>query len=309
MAMMTTGRKNKVLTLLLVAVVSFSFLGCDSKMQGTVETTKIKETSVIEDTSTALEPGKNDYEMIDNLLDNQSVSEDDKKALRLAKYVYTEYQYIFHITLDISANSNEDEKIDVNITYFGIVDTYLSHKTNSVFKDHVFSSNKLEYEYRILVLWLNDKLPERYDIGNLPDYYYDDLKKVIDYLNTTPSIEDFESYIEANDYSFLKDINDFDYAKSADKDSKSPENFYIGNLLADNYLAYNNLLPEKTVDFGYTISCKCYVKLFEIYKKYGNAVFGKEVDGIYVIENYDEMFGELDQMIMENNNLTQKDFR
>ena len=36
MAMMTTGRKNKVLTLLLVAVVSFSFLGCDSKMQGTV---------------------------------------------------------------------------------------------------------------------------------------------------------------------------------------------------------------------------------------------------------------------------------
>jgi hypothetical protein len=247
--------------------------------------------------------------MIDNLLDNQSVSEDDKKALRLAKYVYTEYQYIFHITLDISANSNEDEKIGVNISYFGIVDTYLSHKTNSVYKDHVFSSNKLEYEYRLLVLWLNDKLPERYDIGNLPDYYYDDLKKVIDYLNTTPSIEDFESYIEANDYSFLKDINDFDYAKSADKDSKSPENFYIGNLLADNYLAYNNLLPEKTVDFGYTISCKCYVKLFEIYKKYGNAVFGKEVDGIYVIENYDEMFGELDQMIMENNNLTQKDFR
>ena len=261
MAMMTTGRKNIVLTLLLVAVVSFSFLGCDSKMQGKVETTTIKETSVIEDTSTALEPGKNDYEMIDNLLDNQSVSEDDKKALRLAKYVYTEYQYIFHITLDISANSNEDEKIGVNISYFGIVDTYLSHKTNSVFKDHVFSSNKLEYEYRILVLWLNDKLPERYDIGNLPDYYYDDLKKVIDYLNTTPSIEDFESYIEANDYSFLKDINDFDYAKSADKDTKSPENFYIGNLLADNYLAYNNLLPEKTVDFGYTISCKCYVRL------------------------------------------------
>ncbi|MCR5804132.1 MAG: hypothetical protein K6G47_07695 [Clostridia bacterium] len=257
----------------------------------------------------ALEPGKNDYEMIDNLLDNQSVSEDDKEALRLAKYVYTEYQYIFHITLDVSSNSNEEKDTDVNISYFGIVDTYLSHKTISVFKDHVFSSNKSEYEYRILVLWLNDKLPERYDIDNLPGCYYDDLKNIVDYLNTTPNIEDFESYIEENDYSFLKDINDFDYSKSADKDSQSLENLYIGNLLVENYFAYNNLLPKKTVNFEYTISRKYYIKLFEIYKKYGNAVFGKDVDGIYVIDNYDEMFGELDEMIMESFNLAQKDFR
>ena len=230
---------------------------------------------------------------LDYYADHPYVSEEDKAKFKLAKEVYTEFPYSISISYSVKSNSFEDKNVVFNYFSFSYATVGIHEECN------------LEIKNRIGVLWLNDEIDEMYDFAE----YSAASGEICQYCNTFPTVEEFKEF--AADYEWLKLVDRFDYEKSAPKDERSAANYYILDLLKENYLKYNpkllgNVDEEKL--FGWP-NYDNIDQLFKIYKKYGNAAFGKEVDGVFVIDNYEEMYGELDQAIMTEFSLTEKDFR
>ena len=230
---------------------------------------------------------------LDYYADHPYVSEEDKAKFKLAKEVYTEFPYSISISYSVKSNSFEDKNVVFNYFSFSYATVGIHEECN------------LEIKNRIGVLWLNDEIDEMYDFAE----YSAASGEICQYCNTFPTVEEFKEF--SADYEWLKLVDGFDYEKSAPKDERSAANYYIQDLLKENYLKYNPKLSEKADEeklFGWP-NYDNIDQLFKIYKKYGNAAFGKEVDGVFVIDNYEEMYGELDQAIMTEFSLTEKDFR
>ena len=181
--------------------------------------------------------------------------------------------------------------LDPNLT-----ETTRSSEEQEFYDNYYVNSNLVEIDFR------SD--PER-------------VMKNLDHFANHPYVSDedkakFELAKEVySDYEWLKKIDGFDYSKSAPQDERSAANYYIADLLKENYLKYNPKLLENTDGdklFGWPNYDNTRA-LFSIYKEYGNAAFGKEVDGVFVIDNYEEMYGDLDQAIMSQFGITESAFR
>ncbi len=230
---------------------------------------------------------------LDHFANHPYVSDEDKAKFELAKEVYSEFPYSIKISYSVNANSFENK--DVTFNYFTF-----SYGTVGIYEEC-----SLEILNRIGVLWLNDELDEQYDFT----VYVNAVGEIATYCDTIPTVQEFKDF--SADYEWLKKIDGFDYSKSAPQDERSAANYYIADLLKENYLKYNPKLLENTDGdklFGWPNYDNTRA-LFSIYKEYGNAAFGKEVDGVFVIDNYEEMYGDLDQAIMSQFGITESAFR
>ena len=230
---------------------------------------------------------------LDHFVNNPYLSDEDKAKFELAKEVYSQFPYSINISFSVNANSFEDKDITLNYFHFGYGTV------------GIYDGCDLEIQNRIGVLWLNDEIEEMYGF----DDYALATAKYAEFCNTFPTVEEFRSFSCGCDW--LKLVDGFDYSMSAPEDERSASNYHIIELLEDNYLAYNPKLLQnasKEKLFGWP-NYDNMNELFRIYKKYGNQAFGKETDGVLVIDNYDEMYGELDKLIMEEFNLKPESFR
>ena len=227
-------------------------------------------------------------------INNPYVEEEDKQKFMLAEEVVSDFPVSISIKYENKGNSFEDK--DIKLTYMR-------------FEVERAQQVGLEFEYdivkRISILWLNDELDEYYELAD----YFKGVYHFCDYFSEFPSVEDYRNY--ECEYDWIKKVDALDYEKSAPNEERSKDNYYILDLLIDNYYKYNSKL-ETSVSKDIVFSASTYENVYEmisIYKQYGNAVFGQEISGEYVIDNYDEMFGELDKMIVEKFDISPEDFR
>jgi len=242
-----------------------------------------------------------DYVSADNYLSSKYISESEKDDIRLTKYVIENFHSIIRVVYHVTKVGGEP--VSVSIEY----------GTNRSALEVLPASQLLGWDANtsmyvmMLYMWLNDRIPAYY----LPDDYYGMIKELNSYLLTKPSVDEVEKYLDDNDLQWLKELDKFEYTDKKDMANRSKDNTYIGDVLSENYFAYNNKLQTKELFKSdkrflyYTI----YTDLFVIYKEYGDAVWGQEVNGEYVIEDYDKMFGALDQKIMDEFDLAPEDFR
>lgn len=248
------------------------------------------ETTVIDYTT----PKKQAVAKLEWLASFPYLEEDAKEKFLLAEEVVNEFPLSFSVKFKLVGNSFENKEVKLD---------YMDFNYDRPQKKD--SNYEIDIVNRIGVLWLNDKLDDMYDIGD----YYKAIYRYQDYLYTFPTAEELKDYETEDDW--VKLVEQLDYNDSSPKDEKSKDNYYIIDLLIENYYSYNNLL-KSSVDseklFGFN-SLENRYEMIRIFKEYGNDVFGKENDDNYVINNYEEMFAEFDKKIMEEYNLAQKDFR
>lgn len=243
---------------------------------------------------------------IDRYLENELVDERSKEQLLLAKYVYNNLNRILVINILVRSNSYESPTIVVTTKYLygdAFIEMYY-HDTNQ-YEGAYSCDNRRDILYKTLYLWLNDKIPNYYDSWDLGEI----VDPLLVFLNTYPSIEEFEQYLDDNDCQWLKTLNDFLVSEDSISDSRSKDNLYIYLVLVDNYMKYNPKI-ESVFTNTHVFYDDVFIRdLFVIYKEYGDAIWGQEINGEYVIEDYDKMFGALDQKIMDEFDLAPEDFR
>ena len=292
---------RKAFVILFSVLISCSFMtSCfDSNQTGTTRSSEEQEfydNFYVQGRTVEIDYRSDPERVIKNLdyyANHPYVSEEDKAKFELAKEVYTEFPYSIKITYSVNSNSFEDKEVSFNYFTFSYGTVGISEECN------------LEIKNRIGVLWLNDEIDKMYDF----EEHVNATASICQYCNKFPTVEEFKKF--SVDYEWLKLVDGFDYEKSVPGDERSAANYYILDLLKENYLKYNPKLLENADEaklFGWP-NYDNIDQLFKIYKKYGNAAFGKEVDGVFVIDNYEEMYGELDQAIMIEFSLTETDFR
>lgn len=230
---------------------------------------------------------------LDHYASHPYVSDEDKAKFELAKEVYTLFPYSIKIEYSVNRNSYEEKNVTFNYFTF-------SYGTVGMYEECA-----IEVLNRICVLWLNDEIDDMYDFKD----YVEAQASIAEYCDKIPTVEELREF--AKNYEWLQKVDGLDYSKSAPEDERSASNYHIGDLLRDNYLKYNPKLVENT-DADKLFARPNYdnVKaLFVIYKTYGNAAFGREENGVLVIDNYEKMYGELDQAIMSQFGITDADFR
>lgn len=284
-------RLANVLSLLLVFIVVFvSIVGCKE--------TDAKDGNQMLDDDMILNPidkekGFSTLEYYMNLAGN---SEEDKENLEYIKSVYDQYHYC--ICVSIKCTQNSDGSVAYDYFFFGSDVELMKSFGNS----NARVAN--EIENRIIYLWLNEKVDKLYSYQE----YGDAIKKICEKLNSTNDLDQFNSFVETDDLLWIKTVSQVsDSADTVPKDEKSINNPYIADVLLENYYLYNSKLSEHTDLFFEEKVLK--PELAKVYKEYGDCIFGKSIGGKFEIENYSELYGELDKKVIEELDLTQEDFR
>ncbi len=301
---------RSVASILLITFIFSGLLGCGRET--TVSDTTLSDEEFFNlykkvDTNNSIMPQvEMDYSGIDKYLNNELVDEESKEQLRVARYVYRYLNYLVAIEIEVSGNSLQSPTISINtVFHYGGVKVDEYYNDTKQHEGAYFDSFELDILYKNMYLWLNDKVPYCYDFFELGDY----ICPFVDFLNTHPTIEEIELYLDDNDCQWFKTLNDYWVSEDSVSDSRSKDNPYIFLVLVDNYAQYNPKL-ETTVAFSSFFYYREFMKeLVIIYKKYGEAVWGQEINGEYVIEDYDKMFGPLDRKIMDEFDLAPEDFR
>ena len=231
-----------------------------------------------------------------------------------------EYPISIQVIIHIEGNKFPSKTAKVNTTvYYSPVASDTYYFSSQVLESSFFCDNRLLenekdrlkssfYFYlsetdilnRCAFLWLNDNidcLPSKVEYSRAMD-------------EIVAAYQNGES-IDAEDYEWVRKINSLNYSDYSNFDDFSKDNPKVFNLLYDNYMSYNSKLSEKikSDDLKHFFSLDHYYDLFIIYKEYGDSIKGHYVNGEYVIDNYDEMFGELDKALMESFDLSEDDFR
>ena len=251
----------------------------------------VKTGKTVVDYTTPLDQAVDKLEWLANF---PYLEEGAREKFLLAEEVVKEFPLSFSVKFKLIGNSFEDKEVKLDYIDF---DYDRPQKKDSIYEIDIVN--------RIGVLWLNDQLDELYDIAD----YYKAIYRYQDYLYTFPTAEELKNY--ESDDSWVKLVEQMDYNDSSPKDEKSKDNYYITDLLIENYYSYNNLLESSVSPedlFGFN-SLENRYELVKIFKEYGSDVFGENVNGQYIINNYEKMFAEFDEKIMEEHHLTQEKFR
>ena len=279
------------------------------------------------------------YDGFDEILslDNPYLTESSKEKLA-AFYEYRDtYTLAADAVFTIAPNSYWNRKIEITDINYGecnakgmdfTVARYVRNDSfleESYFYPNVFYSFvddegmdpgyvfEIEVMNRIAVLWANGEIDDFYSVA--------DFRDVVWYYQSSG----FAEIDNDPDYDWFRKVCQFSYSDSAASDVRSTDNYYIFNLFLENYLNYNQgFVPTLharfdrygTYDSGsvceIVVTCdvySVYYMFFEVYKEYGDAIWGEYIDGEYVIDNYDEMFGEIDEVFMNVENLTVEELR
>lgn len=268
-------------------------------------------------------------------LDNPYLTESSKEKLA-AFYEYRDtYTLVADAVFTIAPNSYWNRKIEITDINYGECsekkrDFYVACyvRDDSFLEESYFYPNefysfvddegmsptsvfRLEIMNRIAVLWANGEIDDFYSVA--------DFRRVVRYYQSSGFAE-----IENDpDYDWFRKVCQFSYSDSAASDVRSTDNYYIFNLFLENYLNYNQgLIPTLQARYGsydsgrlvYSLVGICdghsvYYMFFEVYEEYGDAIWGEYIDGEYVIDNYDEMFGEIDEVFMRVKHLTVEELR
>ena len=266
-------------------------------------------------------------------LDNPYLTESSKEKLA-AFYEYRDtYTLAADAVFTIAPNSYWNRKIEITDINYGecnakgrdfTVACYVRNDSfleESYFYPNVFYTlndngeigptniYEIEVMNRIAVLWANGEIDDFYSVA--------DFRDVVWYYQSSGFAE-----IENDpDYDWFRKVCQFSYSDSAASDVRSTDNYYIFNLFLENYLNYNQgLIPalhardddSGLLVLGLVSICdfhSVYYMFFEVYEEYGDAIWGEYIDGEYVIDNYDEMFGEIDEVFMRVRHLTVEELR
>ena len=252
----------------------------------------------LQDDKVILNPvnSENGLNAIDVFINFPGTSEEDRSHLEAMKEIYSQYHYC--VSISIKHTQNQDGSIEYEYFFLGTEFELLQYynKSNVDEADDIIS--------RIIYLWLNGKINKLYDFGE----YSDAITRLSKELNSTDDIKQWEQIIQKEEYLFLKEISSLSDGESTiPSDKRGIDNRNIANVLLENYYSYNAGLKDHVDPFYEIFTLK--PKLAELYKQYGNAVFGNEIDDVYVISNYNDMYGELDKLVAEEYNLKPEDFR
>ena len=252
----------------------------------------------LQDDKVILNPVNSEYGLnaIDVFINFPGTSEEDRSHLEAMKEIYSQYHYC--VSISIKHTQNQDGSIEYEYFFLGTEFELLQYynKSNVDEADDIIS--------RIIYLWLNGKIDKLYDFSE----YADAITRLSEELNSTDDIEQWEQIIQKEEYQFLKEISSLsDDESTIPSDKRSADNRSIADVLLKNYYSYNAGLKDRVDPFYEIFTLK--PKLAELYKQYGNTVFGNEIDDVYVISNYNNMYGELDKLVAEEYNLKPEDFR
>ena len=282
---------TNLLSLLLVFIVVFvSIVGCKES--------DTKDGNQMLDDDMVLNPidKEKGFSTLEYFINLEGTSDEDKEKLEYVKSVYDQYHYC--ICVSIKNSKSSDGGVSYEYFFFGSDAELMKSFGNS----NARVAN--EIENRIIYLWLNEKTDKLYSYQE----YGDAIKKISEKLNSTNDIEQINSFVETNNLLWIKEVSQIsDSENTVPKDEKSINNPYIADVLMENYYLYNSKLSEHTDLFFEEKVLK--PELAKIYKKNGDSVFGKSIGGKFEIENYSDVFGELDKKVMEELDLTQEDFR
>lgn len=278
------------------------------------------------------------YDGFDEILslDSPYLTESSKEKLA-AFYEYRDtYTLAADAVFTIAPNSYWNRKIEITDINYGecnakgedfCVARYVRNDSSfleeSYFYPNVFYSFvddegmapgyvfEIEVMNRIAVLWANGEIDGFYSVA--------DFRGVVRNYQASGFAE-----IENDpDYDWFRKVCQFSYSDSAASDVRSTDNYYIFNLFLENYLNYNQgFVPTlharyDSYDSGRLLHSfvgicdghSVYYMFFEVYEEYGDAIWGEYIDGEYVIDNYDEIFGEIDEVFMRVERLTVEELR
>lgn len=234
-------------------------------------------------------------ELINAYIDYSGTSEEDRVRLNAIKDIYSRYNFCLGISINFTKNSDGSASYRFGF-YNGVV----------LLMDYYHGNGGVvaEIENRLVYLWLNGKIERNY----VADECEQDILELSSKLNATTNADEWLKIADNEKYSYIKEVCFLTNVKnSVPDDSRSSDNLFIADVLLKNYYSYNIKLSDKVNSFNESYLIKPY--LATIYKEYGDRVFGYTDNGVYIIDNYDDIFGELDKVIMKELNLKSEDFR